>query len=617
MSNETSRSWTRRINTVLNGDKYKRYLNRADGAYKSYFTSHGNVEGDVKEIISENNFWKYSKDLTASIYTKPPKIKVFRTFKDNDPVGRVASFLLQRNMKEVLESSRDFHDTLKLVIRDRVVAGAGFMMWKYVKDEDRVVPVHLKYDRVVFPISPCWNETPWIAVRHDVPFDERVKRWGKAKALKSGDSSQYTGSDSRIEMSIREKESLGNYPKIYQVFDKLNTKVIWVCLDSEEILDESDYTLEIGDFYPIPKPFMADLDSESSYPVPEYYYFQDLLQKLSDTDRAINDLISIAKLNYLYDARFGDMLEKLFDGDCGVGYSVQDWQGLAEPTDITKGIVFTPLEKIVSSIQGLQSIRADLLQRLRTVTGGIVGGLGQGQYESAASIKSKEATVTAQQVQFKTDFIMYVKDVLNVGADLLAETYSDKDLLERSTALFGLSQDDYGIIEPALKLLRKEKTRSFRLTIYPESMAQEDDAAKRKDSMEMLNVLGQVVRMGKEVAATNPQVVPSLVELSLYVIRQFNNTDQVEHSVEQLLQGALQAPPPQPSSDVQMVQMQTQAQQQSKMIDAQLEQQKQALEREIKTKELMLKQQEMQLNAMKEAGKLMVDQMKHERGDDA
>ena len=106
--------WTTRVEKVL-----KRYKDDTTGAIKTDAT------------VKFNILWSNVQTLSAATFAKLPKADVRRRFQDQDPVGRVASMLLERAIMYELEQYPDYSATLRQCILDRFLGGRGTAWARY------------------------------------------------------------------------------------------------------------------------------------------------------------------------------------------------------------------------------------------------------------------------------------------------------------------------------------------------------------------------------------------------------------------------------------------------------------------------------------------------------
>ena len=97
------------------------------------------------EAARFNILWSNVQTLTPAVYAKLPKADIARRFGDNDPVGRVASQLLERAIDFEIEHYPDFRSTMKYDVEDRFLGGRGTAWVRY---EPHVAPIGIEDDGV-------------------------------------------------------------------------------------------------------------------------------------------------------------------------------------------------------------------------------------------------------------------------------------------------------------------------------------------------------------------------------------------------------------------------------------------------------------------------------------
>ena len=77
--------------------------------------------------------------MCSSDLARLPKADVSRRFGDNDPVGRVASLLIQRALDYEIEHYPDYRSSMRHAVEDRFLGGRGVAWVRYdphIKQQD-------------------------------------------------------------------------------------------------------------------------------------------------------------------------------------------------------------------------------------------------------------------------------------------------------------------------------------------------------------------------------------------------------------------------------------------------------------------------------------------------
>ena len=83
------------------------------------------------EAARFNILWSNVQTLVPAVFSRMPKADVSRRFSDNDPVGRVASLLIERALDYEIEHYPDFRAAMKNSVEDRFLGGRGVAWVRY------------------------------------------------------------------------------------------------------------------------------------------------------------------------------------------------------------------------------------------------------------------------------------------------------------------------------------------------------------------------------------------------------------------------------------------------------------------------------------------------------
>src|SRR6185312_16279605 len=160
---------------------------------------------DTKRTASQFNvLWSNTQTLLPALYARNPKPDIQRRFKDEDPIGRVASDVLERSSSYFCDTDH-FASTIRQAVMDYLLPGRGTVWVRYVPhmkpaetqvtddvapgDQDEPQPEVIDYEEVLTDYVHCddfghnicrtWEEV-WLVWRK-VYLDraELVNRFGK------------------------------------------------------------------------------------------------------------------------------------------------------------------------------------------------------------------------------------------------------------------------------------------------------------------------------------------------------------------------------------------------------------------------------------------------------
>jgi len=105
-------------------NEYKKWEARTTKILRRYRDDQSTTTG-MNEAARFNILWSNVNTLVPAVYARLPKADVSRRFGDNDPVGRVASLLIERALDYEIEHYPDFRSSMRYAVEDRFLGGRG------------------------------------------------------------------------------------------------------------------------------------------------------------------------------------------------------------------------------------------------------------------------------------------------------------------------------------------------------------------------------------------------------------------------------------------------------------------------------------------------------------
>ena len=118
--------------------------------------------------------------MLPALYGKTPRAQVERRFKDQDPVGRTASIIIERALQFEIDHYGDFDASIKAAVLDRLLPGRGttWIRFESIDVESPETDIEQKDTQLErtcsdyvywedFRCSPArvWDEVTWVARR--------------------------------------------------------------------------------------------------------------------------------------------------------------------------------------------------------------------------------------------------------------------------------------------------------------------------------------------------------------------------------------------------------------------------------------------------------------------
>ena len=624
----------------------EKYL-RAVGTYENEFAK---WQARVKKLVKRyrddtrgsggnetakfNILWSNVQTLIPAVYAKLPKADVQRRFGDNDPVGRVASRLIERAIDFEIEHYPDFRSTMKYDVEDRFLGGRGT---SWVRYEPHVAPIGVEDDglsitsdieagegapppleQVEYERAPVdyvhwkdfghsqgrtWEEVTCVWRWVYMTREAIVERFGEEMARTIP-----TDQGPETLNAYRDSKRQYNLAKICELWDKETLKVYWFCKGMPHFIDVRDDPLGVEGFFPCPKPLYATTTSDNLVPVPDFVLYQDQAMELDILSDRIDGLVKALRVRGVYDASQPALQRLMTEGDNNALIPVDKWAAFGEKGGLKGSIDLLPLDTIAQALLQCYQARADIKGQIYEITG--IADIIRGQ--SAAS-----ETATAQQIKgqyaglrlrsMQEDVALYATEVIRLKAQVMCLHYQPQTILAYAAAE-QMSDADKALIPQALQLIRDKPLRNFRIDIAADSLVQIDEAQEKQDRMQFLQAFGGFLQQALPVGQASPELIPVMMDLLKYGVQAFKAARPLEGSidaaVEQLKMAAQQ---PRENPEAQRAQMVAQAEQAKAQMMMQVEQAKLQQASQV---EAMKAQNDQQLESLKQQFEAQLAQQK-------
>lgn len=564
-----------------------------------------------------NILWSNVQTMLPALYGKTPRAQVERRYKDQDPIGRTASTILERCLQYEIDHYGDFDASNKLAITDRLIPGRGVVWVRFETKEHEEIEEGGKVDKYLYECSPVdyvywedfrysvartWDEVTWVARRVYMTKSEVIERFGdKFKDV------PLTQEPIGLDEMKRSGESIDHLKRaqIWEVWDKKTKKVTWVAEGYDKTLDERKDPYGLDGFFPCPRPLFATQTSDTLCPVPDFGLYQDQADELDVLTTRIGMLVKAVKVVGVYDASQTGIQRMLNEGFDNQLIPVTNWTGFSEKGGVKGSTEWLPLDTVITALNECYKARESAKQVIYEITGlsDIIRGASvASETATAQQIKSQYASLRLKRLQ--QEVALFATEVLRIKAQLISDLYSAETLLNMS-GIQGTMDAQYA--EQAIKLIKDEPARNFRIEVAADSMVEMDEASEKQSRMEFLKAAGQFMQNSLPVAQSQPALAPLIGEMLMFGVRSFKGARTMENAFEQAL--AKMSEPQQPQ-DPSPEQLQAQADQQAEQSRMQLESAKMQSSQQLESAKLQSQQalesqrfeHETRMEAMKQQG---------------
>ena len=548
---------------------------------------------ELSSVTRFNILWSNTQTLKNATFAKLPKPDVSRRFRDNDPVGRVASLILERALDYEVQHYPDYAATLSACVLDRFLPGRGTAWVRYEPKfraaaigqpegglqptEDAEVEQMLDYECAPtdyvdwrdfgHSVGRTWEEVTRVWRKIYMTREALEERFGKETAkLVPMDASPYRDAN---DQKIKEDEDRAC---VFEGWDKDSKKAVWFSKGVKDFLDERDDPLGLEEFFPCQRPMWATLTNDSLIPIPDYTLYQDQACELDILATRIDGLVKALQIRGVYDAS-QPTLARLFSEAANTDLiPVKNWQAFAEKQGLKGAIDLVDIVPIANALlaayQAFDQIKNQIYEitRISDIMRGFVDPdekLGQSQLKTQYSNLGIKA--------YQEQVAIFATDLLRLKAQVMCNKFDPKTIIALSAAE-QLSDANKPLIAPAMELLLGPRLadpdaqgvnplRSFRVDVAADSLIQMDEEQEKQSRMEFLQAQATFL---KEFVAPVMQAPPQVMGILAPVMMETWKFGTTAFKVGKNIEGAfdeatekmkqLAAQPPQQGPDPAMMQ---------------------------------------------------------------
>jgi len=568
-----------------------------------------------------------------------PKADVSRRFKDNDPVGRVASMLLERALDFEITHSNDFEETLTACVYDRFLGGRGSSWIRY---EPVIETMESESEESISEddIDDSDNEyldietTPvdyvhWKDFGHEVArsWDEVTMVWRKVYMTRSMLRDRFPDWADKIpldsspdDQKMKQTEGVGKRALIVELWNKETKKVCWLSISLGKVIDERDDPLGIEGFWPCPKPLFATMTNETLVPVPDFTLYQDQAGELDVLTDRIQGLINALKVRGVYDASTPELARLFTEGDNNTLIPVKNYSSFSEKGGMNGAVSLVDIRPIAEALGQAYQAMGQVKQQIYDITGisDIIRGASvASETATAQQIKGQYATLRLKT--FQDDVAKFASAILKIKAQIICQHFQPETIVKIGGAA-QMSPTDQQMIPQAIELLKNNPMRTFRVEVLADSMLLADEQQEKADRVEFLQATGAFIEKAVQGAQAAPQLTPLLMDLLKFGVTGFRVGRSLEGEFDSLAdqqkedakQKQANPQPPAPNPDV----IKAQAEAQKSQTEAQMAQAKMQQEAQLEQVKLQLAQQEAATKSQMEAQRLEFEKWKTQLDND-
>jgi hypothetical protein len=615
---------------------FKEWEGRADKIVKRYRDEQRSRNNPNAKF---NILWSNVQTITPAVFARLPRPDVSRRFRDNDPIGRVASMMLERALEYEIEHYQDYASAMKQCVQDRLLGGRGTAWVRYephivgqaagmgegvpedgfqvTEDTDEAETEGGIYredqERIEYECAPVdyvyWRDFGLTTAR---TWEEVTAVWRKVymerAALVERFGEELGGRiplDTKPETSKSFNEKMGEGSRealIYEIWDKATGQVIWLSKSMGKILDTRDDPLQLENFWPCPKPMFSTLTTDSLIPVPDYVLYQDQARQLDTLADRIDGFIQALKVRGVYDAAEPSLARLFTEGENNALLPVKNYAAFSEKGGLQGAINLVDIRPIAEGLNMAYQAMEQVKGQIYEIMG--IADIQRGQTDpnetlGAQIIKSNNASGRLKTMQHEV--VNFATALLQIKAQIICQHFTDDTIVKISGAM-QLSPQDQALIPQALMLLKDEPAKNFRIEVTSDSMIYQDEQQEKQDRVEFLTAVSQFMQTALPAAQAAPELTPLLMEMLKFGVTAFKAGKGMEGLIDETADKFRQqakeqeGQPKPPTPEMQKLQMQAQ------MEQTKLQAQSQAKQAEMQM-QMQIEQQKMQMQMELEKAK--------------
>ncbi|MBP2442850.1 hypothetical protein [Rhizobium leguminosarum] len=406
--------------------------------------------------------WANTSVLQPAVYARVPQPVVERRFKDSQPVARMASELVERNLAFTADDA-DLDSVMRAVRDDFLLCARGAVWLRYEADfepidmgvepsdsaaagfqsggmgdnggpaleqitDERVSMDYVHWSDFLHSPARRWNDVTWVARRVPMTDDEFDKRFpdGRANLAANG-----AGSNHGTNQTERAQNEGKTY--VWEIWCKTEDYTVWIAEGSPVALEVSEPPLKLTRFFPCPRPAFGTLSTGSLIPVPDYVYYQGQCDEIDILTKRINKLTDQLRLKVFYPSGDGSVspaIEKAMrpENDT-VMVPIPEWAAFTDKGG-SNAIVTLPIDQVQKVIVACIEVRKQLVEDVYQITGisDIVRGDTQASETATAQrIKSQWGSIRIRDRQ--AELARFARDIVALAGEIICDQFQPETLM--------------------------------------------------------------------------------------------------------------------------------------------------------------------------------------------
>ena len=501
--------WLNRIKEEKNA--HKDFRVDAKNASEEYY---GKQKAGARNGQVVPMFWSTVNVTHAALYSRPPRPDVRKRNVDvMDGVDKQIAMMLERGLSFVQDTT-DWDSDSHAAVNDFLVAGLGQAKVEMdVKTQD--VPIinpitgqpimgedgpvtqtvvasrtlrliHVPWGRYHWEPTTTWRQVSWMAYDHYMGEDAFEEQFGvkipEDKRLQAGTEKDDSGN--RLLADKYEQQYC-----VHEIWDREHRKVLFICEQFPDIIEERDDPLELEGFFPSPRPMMANCEGEEVIPKPDYIFIRDLLKLINEYSRRIASLTRQVKDVGYYDASFTE-LDKLRQAEDGTRIPLKNLLDR-----LNAGGAKATMDSVVAEMDNRPKVEviANLIDQRDQIKGLLYEAIGISDITRGSS--NPNETASAQRIKDQWSNVRlaprldkiakFFRDTYRIMAEIICQSFEP----EQITQMTGVE------VTPEMQeVMKTDALRAYAVDIETDSTIAQDDSLEREQRNETSQTVSEMLQ---------------------------------------------------------------------------------------------------------------------------
>ncbi|MBY5624449.1 hypothetical protein [Rhizobium leguminosarum] len=447
------------------GAHWQQELERGQRYFKSWIDRCTKIEKIYLQQADQANaakrrfpmLWANISVLQPAVYARVPQPVVERRFKDSQPVARMASELVERNLAFTADDA-DLDSLMRAVRDDFLLCARGTVWLRYEADfepldigvepsapaldmqgddgspaaeqitDERVCMDYVHWSDFLHSPARRWKDVTWVARRVPMTDEEFDKRFPEGRASLAANGA---GSNHGTNQTERAQNEGKTY--VWEIWCKSENYTVWIAEGSPVALEVSEPPLKLTRFFPCPRPAFGTLSTSSLIPVPDYVYYQQQCDEIDMLTKRVNKLTDQLRLKVFYPSGDGSVspaIEKAMrpENDT-VMVPIPEWAAFTDKGG-SNAIVTLPIDEVQKVIVACIEVRKQLVEDVYQITGisDIVRGDTQASETATAQrIKSQWGSIRIRDRQ--AELARFARDIVNLAGEIICDQFQPETLM--------------------------------------------------------------------------------------------------------------------------------------------------------------------------------------------